>query len=302
VTARGNARADIVYDDTDRQAFVDVLGRVVTVSRWRLHAWVLMTNHYHLLLETPEPNLARGMRQLNGTYSQGLNRRHDRVGHVFQGRYKGVLVERESHLLELVRYVVLNPVRARLCRQPRDHRWSSYSETAGLRGVADWLEVDWTLSQFGVQPSRARRRFREFVAEGRGVDYRPWDELSGQIYLGSAAFQERMTKLIAGAKPGAEIPRRQRRPARPDLATVEREVLSAFGASPGVLEGRSRHPARKAFALLARRVADAPLGAISSRMRLSSRGSGTTVRSAAEFEQKDRRFRRLVAEVEKRLR
>ena len=208
---------------------------------------------------------------------------------------------RESSL-ELVRYVVLNPVRARMYRQPRDHRWSSYSETAGLRGAADWLDVNWTLSQFGVQTSRARRRFREFVAEGRGVNYRPWAELSGQIYLGSVEFQERMTKSIAGAKPGAEIPARQRRPARPDLATVEREVLCAFGASPSVLEGRSRHPARKAFALLARRVADAPLGAISSRMKLSSRPSGTTVRSAAEFEQKDRRFRRLVAEVEKRLR
>ena len=206
---------------------------------------------------------------------QGPNRRHDRAGDVFQGRYKGVLVERERHLLELVRYVVLlNPVRARMCRQPRDHRWSSYSETTGLCGVADWLEVDWTLSQFDVQTSRARRRFREFVGEGRGVDYRPWDELSGQIYLGSVALQERMTKLIAGAKPGAEIPRRQRRPARPDLATVEREVLSAFGASPGVLEGRSRHTARKAFALLARRVADAPLGAISSRMKPLSQRLG----------------------------
>ena len=143
---------------------------------------------------------------------------------------------RESSL-ELVRYVVLNPVRARMYRQPRDHRWSSYSETAGLRGAADWLDVNWTLSQFGVQTSRARRRFREFVAEGRGVNYRPWAELSGQIYLGSVEFQERMTKSIAGAKPGAEIPARQRRPARPDLATVEREVLCAFGASPSVAGG-----------------------------------------------------------------
>ena len=110
VTARGNRKDDIYLDDRDMRCFLEHLAATIGMFRWCVHAWVLMTNHYHLLLETPEPNLARGMHRLNGLYSQGFNLRHERVGHVFQGRYKAILVERESHLLELIRYVVLNPV------------------------------------------------------------------------------------------------------------------------------------------------------------------------------------------------
>jgi len=116
VTARGNARAAIVLDDEDRQHWVATLAASVLRRGWRLHAWYRMTNLYHLLVETPAPNLARGMRDLNGLYTQAWNRRHRRVGHVLQGRYKAILVEKEAHFLELVRYVVRNPVTARLVR------------------------------------------------------------------------------------------------------------------------------------------------------------------------------------------
>jgi REP element-mobilizing transposase RayT len=111
VTSRGNERREIFRDDEDRERFLTIVGRVVRTFRWRVHAYVLMGNHYHLLVETPEPTLSRGMRHLNGVYTQGFNRRHGRVGHLLQGRFKAILVEKESHLLELARYVVLNPVR-----------------------------------------------------------------------------------------------------------------------------------------------------------------------------------------------
>ena len=114
VTSRGNARQDIVGDDDDRRSFLTLLGHVIDRFGWRCHAYCLMDNHYHLLLETPRPNLSRGMRQLNGRYTQAYHRRHHRGGHLFQGRFKAILVEKDAHLLELCRYVVLNPVRAQL--------------------------------------------------------------------------------------------------------------------------------------------------------------------------------------------
>ena len=168
VTARGNERGEVFRDDADRREFLAVLGRTASVYGWRLHAYVLMGNHYHLLVETPEPTLSRGMRDLNGVTTQRFNRRHGRTGHLFEGRFKAILVEREAHLLELVRYVVLNPVRAGLAKSPAAWAWSSYKATAGLAEAPEWLETSWTLEQFGRRPAEARRRYVAFVADGRG--------------------------------------------------------------------------------------------------------------------------------------
>ena len=132
VTARGNARAPIFLEDADRQLLLATLGDANERHGWLCHAYCLMPNHYHLLLGTPDANLSRGMRQLNGLYTQRFNRRHDRVGHVFQGRFKGILVEREAHLLELARYIVLNPVRAGIVACAEAYRWSSLRATQDL--------------------------------------------------------------------------------------------------------------------------------------------------------------------------
>lgn len=126
LTVRGNARQDIFLDDEDRWRFLGVLERVVARCHLVLHAYCLMSNHFHLLAETLEANLSSAMRQLNGVYTQAFNRRHNRVGHVLQGRFKAIVVERDSCLLELARYVVLNPVRARLTRKAETYAWSSY--------------------------------------------------------------------------------------------------------------------------------------------------------------------------------
>ena len=152
------------------------------------------------------------MRQLNGVYTQKLNRRHGRVGHVFQGRFKGILVERDSYLLELARYVVLNPVRAGMVKNVRQWKWSSYPAMVGTAPRPGWLHTDWLLGQFGAQRARQTERYIEFVQEGlRGP--RVWEQLKGQIFLGSEAFVETMQReLEAAAKHTIrEIPRLQRR-------------------------------------------------------------------------------------------
>jgi putative transposase len=132
VTSPGNAHADIFEDDQDRHAFRETLGKVVQRFHWLCHAYCLMNNHYHLVIETPEANLSRGMRHLNGIYTQRYNRRHRTVGHLFQGRYTALLIPKESHLQEVCRYVVLNPVRANAARSAKQWRWSRYRATAGM--------------------------------------------------------------------------------------------------------------------------------------------------------------------------
>ncbi len=171
-----------------------------------------MDNHYHLLLETPNANLSLGMRQLNGRYTQAYNRRHERVGHLLQGRFTAILVEKEAHLLELCRYVVLNPVRAKMVTHPRLWSWSSYRATVGETPAPAWLTTDWILGQFAQRVGVARERYRTFVAEGRGGP-RPWDQVTGQIYLGSEAFiaQHQPNRVIR------DIPRRQTQAQRPSL-------------------------------------------------------------------------------------
>lgn len=142
VTSRGDGQNAIYLDDGDRQGWLRLLGEVCKRFNWRCHAHCLMTNHYHLVVETPDGNLSRGMRQLNGVYTQSFNRRHSRVGHVFQGRYKAILVEKESYLLELARYVVLNPVRAQLVVEAEEWAWSSYRAMIGQAAAPPWLETD----------------------------------------------------------------------------------------------------------------------------------------------------------------
>lgn len=215
VTSRGNARQDIVADDRDRTAFLLLLAHVIDRFGWRCHAYCLMDNHYHLLIETPQPNLSRGMRQLNGQYTQTYNRRHQRVGHLFQGRFTAILVEKEAHLLELCRYVVRNPIRAKMVAHPRLWGWSSYRATVGEAPAPPWLTIDWILEQFGQRVGSAQEKYRAFVAEGRDGS-RPWEELTGQIYLGSDEF-------IARHQPNRvirDIPRRQTQAQRPSLRVL----------------------------------------------------------------------------------
>ncbi|QAA75866.1 MAG: hypothetical protein BIP78_0098 [Candidatus Bipolaricaulis sibiricus] len=218
VTARGNAQQDIFVDDTDRLKFLEVLGSVVQRFGWVCHAYCLLPNHYHLLVETPDANLSRGMRQLNGVYTQAFNRRHGRVGHVLQGRFKAIVVEKDSHLLEVARYVVLNPVRAGMVRHPRQWRWSSYRATAGEVAPPGILTTSWILSQFDRRRDRAREAYRQFVRAG--YDVTVWDELRGGVLLGTDRFVEKMRPLLRDATALREVPRNQRLAARPTLATL----------------------------------------------------------------------------------
>lgn len=170
VASRGDRQEAIFEDDQDRRAFLSILGDVIPRLRWRCHAYCLMGNHYHLMIETAKANLAQGMRQLNGVFTQWSNRRHQRSGHLFQGRYKAILVDWDGYFLELARYIVLNPVRAAMVKHPPLWAWSSYNATIGRSPAPLWLNTDDLLAELGKRRMEARRKYQQFIDEGVGAE------------------------------------------------------------------------------------------------------------------------------------
>ncbi|MDQ6975865.1 MAG: transposase, partial [Mariprofundaceae bacterium] len=194
VTSRGNARSDIYLDDEDRALFLDVLQYVVERFGWKCHAYCLMSNHYHLMIETPQPNLSRGMSQLNGMFTQRFNRKHAHVGHVLQGRFKSIIVDKDAYLLELSRYIVRNPIAANMVKNMRDWTWSSYLATRGFVPAPGFLHVDWLLSQFSDSKAKAQQIYIDFVDKKDCA--LPWQSLNGPDILGDDEFRGRLQKNI----------------------------------------------------------------------------------------------------------
>ena len=215
---------------------------VVERFNWVCHAYCLMENHYHLVIETPEGNLSKGMRHLNGVFTQATNRRHGRTGHLFQGRFKGILVDKDSHLLELTRYVVLNPVRAGIVDNPGDWVWSSYRAMVGEAMVPSWLLTEWLLMQLGSRRTESRLRYRQFVAEGAGKES-VWSNLRQQIYLGNEEFVGRMQKKARVHGDELSIPKTQRRAPAQSLSEIaeghrDRDAAIVFAYATGAFSYR----------------------------------------------------------------
>lgn len=222
ITCRGNARNDVFLNARDRTMFLGFLDKTIERYNWLCHAYCLMNNHYHLLVETPDANISKGMHYLNCVYTIYFNRHHGRVGHVLQGRYKSILVERDSHLLALTRYVVLNPVRAGFVERPDEWPWSSYRATAGIENAPPFLYTRWLLSQFDKKPELAREAYSAFVAED--IKSNPWEELKGRVVLGSESFLESLKQLLNDYQQESEYPIYQRKAARPTLEELFADV------------------------------------------------------------------------------
>ena len=235
VTSRGDRREPIFQDDKDRLLFVDLLGHALERFDACALAYCLMDNHYHLVLCTRQPNLSALMRHVNGVFTQRVNRRHGNVGHVFQGRYKAILVDRDAYLLEVCRYVDLNPVRAGMVASPQEWTWSSYRALAGMRQAPTWLDAA-TLhgALLGrtptnpVEQERAARLYADLVAAARDLPL--WARaLRQQVYLGDDAFVERMQSRCADPRiTRADSARPQR--ARPQ-APSQTQPLAVWLAS-----------------------------------------------------------------------
>jgi len=225
VTARGNERKTLFADDADCRRFLVTLGQAVERHHVLCHAYCLLGNHYHLLLETPEGNLSRAMHHLNNVYAQRFNRRHSRVGHLFQGRFGAQLVEKQTYLLAVCRYIARNPVRSGLVAKPEQWRWNSYRVTIGLSPPCSFLTTEWVLRQFhSGSRHEAVRRFREFVEAERAGDDEVDENSRRSPILGSEEFISRFRDDLRAAASDREFPREQRFAARPSL----NELLPAF--------------------------------------------------------------------------
>jgi putative transposase len=207
ITSRGNLRDRIFFDDKDRERFLEILRRTKERYGYLLHAYALMGNHYHLFLETPMANISQIMQNINTSYTVYINKRHKRFGHLFQGRFKGIIVDKETYLIVLSRYIHLNPVRARIVKNPDDYRWTSYREYIGAykekESIVDTAE---TLSYFSKTKTAAMKAYREFVKEGIGERNNPMEDVEAGVLLGSKIFIAKIRDMLQRRKPDEDIP------------------------------------------------------------------------------------------------
>jgi len=274
VMARGNGRQDIVDDDDDRDRLLDYLGRAVVRCSWCVYAFVIMSNHLHLVVKTPTPNLARGMQTFLSSYANVWARRHRFRGHVFEGRYRTELVEDETYLWTVTRYVHLNPVRAGLVEHPGSWKWSSYPGYARDRSRLEWVAYDELLAswagEFGGSGSEPARTYRRYVTAGVSQPPdSPWSEAYHGWILGSQNFVDRVRAIVRD-QPARGRRRESRRMLGLSIARVSEVVCAGYGIKPLELARRgSRHPARAAMAYLARRHTTATNGELAAMLGVS---------------------------------
>lgn len=214
ITSRGNNRQNIFRDAADRRNFLERMSKVGSRFGWVYYAYCLMGNHYHLVLETRLANLARGMAYLNGGYAMRFNARHQRVGHLFQSRYKVLLVQRETYLLTVLRYTVMNPVRAGICKHPGDYPYSSYRETAGLAARVKLVDYESVMKLFSDDPHEGQRSYCEFVREGFKAES-IHKRVKSEVFLGDEKFiarhtidlpDEHLSEVVLAARPDPRPP------------------------------------------------------------------------------------------------
>ncbi len=219
ITSRGNKKMSIYESDEDRVIFLKVLARIVRKHHWKCYAYCLMSNHYHLLIETTHGNLSVGMRDLNGIYTQKYNTCNDTVGHIFQGRFKAFLIEKETYLFEVARYIVLNPVRAGIVKAPQKYRWSSYLATAGLDFAPSFLDVDGLLKNFSYKRIASQKQYVAFVLDGINKES-PLKNAHRGIVLGSPQFSDEIFGKCEDPDLATEVIKDEKLIGRPTLSEL----------------------------------------------------------------------------------
>ena len=284
VTSRGNEKRPIVRSNRDREAFLRFLGETATRFNWSLTAWVLMTNHFHLVIQTREANLSAGMHWLNGSYAGWYNHARQRSGHLFQGRFKSFLIEKEPYFAEVLRYVVLNPVRAKMVARPEDYRWSSYRATAGLETAPDWLDLDSALAMFHPDRETAQANYREFVDAKVDSKESLWDKAINGIYLGSTRWAKQMRKVVEKKSRSTDHPQTQRAIGRPKMYQVIAAVAKASGETPSSIRAQRGGAIRRLVSWIGFHEGLVTLRTIAASLRMRSEGHISNLIRRCELE------------------
>ena len=290
VTSRGNERKNIYKSKRDREKFLEYLGEAHERFGTIIHAYCLMSNHYHLLIETPNANLPHIMRQVNGSYTTYFNVKRKRFGHLFQGRYKAFLVCKDSYALELSRYIHLNPVRTAMVERVEDYPWSRHRAYVGKEKGPDWLETGFILGCFADRASQARKEFALFVSDKNSIHASsPLEKASAATVLGPESFIEGISKkYLEGRRSDPELPALKALKGKPSFGEIS-DLVDECVEDPKL--------ARKMKIYLMKRYSGAPLKAIGDRFGLSASAISKTCGRFETESCDNKNTRRLVQKV-----
>jgi REP element-mobilizing transposase RayT len=240
ITSRGNLRDQIFCDVSDRERFLEILRRTKERYGFLLHAYALMDNHYHLLMETPRANLSQIMQNINTSYTVYVNRKYQRSGHLLQGRFKGIIVDKDRYLVALSRYIHLNPVRIKLVKTPIEYPWTSYKAFMDQKAGESLVDTGETLSYFSKRRDRAIRGYREFVQGDGGREENPFTKMEGGILLGGGAFKAKVLRRIERMRVDEEIPQAKRLQKRVSIDAVIKACQLFYGKQRKALVERAK--------------------------------------------------------------
>jgi len=295
VTSRGNERKAIFKSKRDREKFLEYLESATERYHAVIHAYCMMDNHYHILLETPSGNLSQIMRHINGAYTTYFNIKRARSGHLFQGRYKAILVEMDEYAKELSRYIHLNPVRAKIVETPEAYDWSSYNVYIGKQKPAKWLYRDFILGYFGQNVSTAQKAYKKFVTAVAHKEYdSPLDEVVSSTLLGSADFIAFIKdNILSRAKPDKELPALKELVRKATMPLIIEEVALAF-IQDKALE-------RNINMYLCQKYSGERLKDIGLCFGIGESGVSQAARRMAQKIEKDRKLEKKIAKIEKQI-
>ena len=296
VTARGNERKAVFKSERDREKFLEYLETASERYQAVIHAFCLMDNHYHLLLETPAGNLSQIMHHINGAYTTYFNVKRVRTGHLFQGRYKAILVEKDAYAKELSRYIHLNPVRAKMVQAPEQYAWTSYNFYIGKEKAPPWLQRQFILDYFGHSIKIAQKGYQKFVSQLVHTDYEsPLKDVSGSVLLGSQGFIDLIkNERISGEKSDRNVPALKQLANQATIPDICQAVESVFGETPRL--------SRKVKIFLCRKHTTASLAVIGDRFGI---GDSAVAQSYSRFLNEiktDCRLGRQVDKIERMIR
>jgi REP element-mobilizing transposase RayT len=295
VTSRGNERKEVFRDHRDRDKFLSYLESATERYGALIHVYCLMGNHYHLLLETPSGNLSKIMQHINGAYTSYFNTKRKRSGHLFQGRYKAILVDVDEYAKELSRYMHLNPVRAGIVRMPEEYEWSSYRYYAIHREAPSWLQRDFILSYFSTKRTTAMKRYHDFVLALIDQKYEsPLNDLSHSVILGRSVFVEEIReRFLVAKRQDRELPALKGVPSRPELGHIEQVVDSGLQSDKKL--------ARQVKLYLCHRYSGKKLREIGNRFGVSDSGVTQASRRILKRQEKDKNLKKMIAKMTEKL-
>ena len=294
VTSRGNERKAVFKSSGDRERFLGYLASASQRYDARVHAYCLMDNHYHLLLQTPRANLPEIMHHINGAYTTYFNVKRARSGHLLQGRYKAILVEIDGYAKELSRYLHLNPVRAKIVQAPEEYPWSSYRDYIGMRHAPGWLYRDFILGCFDANLPRAQERYRGFVMALVDQTYAsPLEAVSGSTLLGSVDFISFVkTTYLSRRTPDKNLPALKQLAEAVSIQTICAEVDAAFTGQAQL--------ARSIQMYLCQKYARMKLKNVGAYFGVGESGVCQAARRVTERMKMDRRLKKRIDAMEKR--